>query len=100
MNMKPPATRKQVHKLAGRLAALNRIIARSAEKGLPFFRIVRNTKHFEWARAAASFQGPEKLFNQINNIVQVFAFGHPVALSGSLAHHGKCSISRREGAQK
>ena len=48
MNMRPPATRKQVQKLMGRLAAVNRFIARSAEKGLPFFRILRNTEHFEW----------------------------------------------------
>ena len=32
----------------GRLAALNKFIARSAEKGLLFFRILQNTEHFEW----------------------------------------------------
>ena len=48
INMKPPTTTKQVQKLTGRLPTLNRFIARSAEKGLPFFRILQNTKHFEW----------------------------------------------------
>ena len=48
INMKPPTTRKHVQKLTRRLAALNRFIARSAKKGLPFFRILRNTEHFEW----------------------------------------------------
>jgi phage FluMu protein gp41 len=38
VNMKPPISRKQVQKLTSRLAALNRFIARSAKKGLPFFR--------------------------------------------------------------
>ena len=48
VNMKPPTSRKQVQKLTRRLAALNRFIARSVERGLPFFRILRNTEHFEW----------------------------------------------------
>jgi hypothetical protein len=37
-----------VQKLTGRLAALNRFIARSADKGLPLFRTVRSSDHFEW----------------------------------------------------
>jgi len=46
--MKPPASKKQVQKLTGRLAALNRFISRSAETGLPFFRILQSSDHFEW----------------------------------------------------
>ena len=41
MNMKPPASKKQVQKLTDRLAAWNRFISRSVEKGLPF------SEHFE-----------------------------------------------------
>jgi hypothetical protein len=48
VNMKPPTSRKQVQKLTGRLAALNRFISRSAKKGLPFFRTLRSSDHFEW----------------------------------------------------
>jgi hypothetical protein len=48
MNMKPPASKKQVQKLTCRLAALNRFISRSAEKGLPIFRTLRSLDHFEW----------------------------------------------------
>ena len=47
VNMKPPTSRKQVQKLTGRLAALNRFISRSAEKGIPFFRTLRSSYHFE-----------------------------------------------------
>jgi len=46
--MKPPASKKQVQKLTGRLAALNRFISRSAKRGLPFFRILQSSDHFEW----------------------------------------------------
>jgi hypothetical protein len=37
-----------VQKLTSRLAALNRFIARSAKKGLPFFRTLWSSDHFEW----------------------------------------------------
>jgi len=42
--MQPPTNKKQV----GRLVALNRFITRSAERGLPFFRVLRNSDLFEW----------------------------------------------------
>jgi hypothetical protein len=48
MNMKPLGSKKQVQKLTGRLAALNRFISRSAEKGLPFFRTLQSLDHFKW----------------------------------------------------
>ena len=53
VNMKPPNSKKQVQKLTGRLAALNRFIARSAKKGLPFFRTLRSSDHFEWAPSSS-----------------------------------------------
>jgi hypothetical protein len=48
VNMHPPTNKKQVQKLTGRIAALSRFIARSAERGLPFFRTLRNAEHFNW----------------------------------------------------
>ena len=39
MNMKPPASKQQVQKLTSELAALNRFISRSVEKGLPFLEL-------------------------------------------------------------
>jgi hypothetical protein len=46
--VKPPTTKKQVQKLTGRIAALSRFIARSAKRGLPFFRVLRDVEHFDW----------------------------------------------------
>ena len=46
--MQPPKNTKQVQRLTGRLPALNRFIARSAERGFPFLRALRNTDLFEW----------------------------------------------------
>ena len=38
--VKPPA-KKEVQKLTGRIAALNRFISKSAERSLPFFKALR-----------------------------------------------------------
>jgi hypothetical protein len=44
--MQSPKTTKQLQRLTGRLAALNRFISRSIDKCLPLFKILR--KAFEW----------------------------------------------------
>jgi hypothetical protein len=41
IQMQPPHTRKEVQKLIGRIAALNKLIVKLAEKSLPFFSILR-----------------------------------------------------------
>ncbi|GKV49513.1 hypothetical protein SLEP1_g56262 [Rubroshorea leprosula] len=49
--MEPPRTVKDVQRLTGRVAALHRFIARSAEKCLPFFKALREPKNFQWTDA-------------------------------------------------
>ncbi|GKV18246.1 hypothetical protein SLEP1_g28653 [Rubroshorea leprosula] len=46
--MEPPKTVKDVQRLTGRVAALHRFIARSAEKCLHFFKALREPKNFPW----------------------------------------------------
>ena len=46
--MEPLTSRKLAQRLTGRLAALNRFISRSAERGLPFFKVLKNTYPFSW----------------------------------------------------
>ncbi|KAK4394062.1 hypothetical protein Sango_1877000 [Sesamum angolense] len=50
MDMSPPKSIREDQKLAERLAALNRFISRSADKGLPFFKILRGGAKFEWSK--------------------------------------------------
>jgi hypothetical protein len=40
---------KDVPKLTGRVAALNRFIPRAAERSLPFFQVLRSSKNFQWS---------------------------------------------------
>jgi hypothetical protein len=56
LDMKPPQNRKQAQRLAGRLAALNRFIAKSAERSLPFFKVLKSSDPFKWdAEQQAAF---------------------------------------------
>jgi polyhydroxyalkanoate synthesis regulator phasin len=48
LQMQPPQTRKEVQKLAGHIAALNRFIAKLAERSLPFFTVLRGSTKVEW----------------------------------------------------
>jgi polyhydroxyalkanoate synthesis regulator phasin len=48
LQMQPPQTRKEVQKLAGHIAALNRFIAKLAERSLPFFTVLQGSTKVEW----------------------------------------------------
>jgi hypothetical protein len=50
--MGPPRCIKDVQKLTGCMAALNRFISRLGEKGLPFFKLLKKTGKFEWTEEA------------------------------------------------
>jgi hypothetical protein len=49
--MEPSNSRKGAQRLAGRLASLNRFISRSAERNLPFFKVLKSIKVFQWGPA-------------------------------------------------
>lgn len=59
--MKEPSTKKEVQKLRGRIAALNRFISKSAERSLPFFKALRGSEKFEWGSEQS------KAFQQLKN---------------------------------
>ncbi|KAL0445028.1 UNVERIFIED_CONTAM: hypothetical protein Slati_2225500 [Sesamum latifolium] len=39
---------KDIQKLAGRMTSLSQFISKAADKSLPFYKIMRNLKKFEW----------------------------------------------------
>jgi hypothetical protein len=39
--MQQPSNRKEVQRLTGRIASLNRFISKAAERSLPFFKVLR-----------------------------------------------------------
>jgi hypothetical protein len=56
IEMGPPQSVKDVQKLTGCMAALNRFISRLGEKGLPFFTLLKKKGKFEWTNANAAFK--------------------------------------------
>jgi hypothetical protein len=47
IDMQDPVSVKDVQKLTGRVATLNRFIPRAAERSLPFFQVLRSTRNFQ-----------------------------------------------------
>ena len=50
-NLQPPRNPKEVQKLTGMMAALNRFISRSTDKCRPIFLLLHKWKEFEWLRS-------------------------------------------------
>ena len=48
LDMEPPRSIKDVQKLTGRVAALGRFISKSGDKCLPFFKVLKKIKDFQW----------------------------------------------------
>ena len=44
----PPRSIREVHRLTGKIAALNRFISRSTDRCLPFYKLLKGNKKFEW----------------------------------------------------
>ena len=56
-NLRTPQNPKEVQKLTGMVAALNRFISQSADRCRPFFLLINKWKNFEWTKECAeSFQ--------------------------------------------
>ncbi|KAK1643114.1 hypothetical protein QYE76_060919 [Lolium multiflorum] len=64
LDMEPPKNLHQVQQLAGRLAALNRFIAKLGEKALPFYNLMKKSEKFEWTKEAQeSFDNLKKILS-------------------------------------
>jgi len=48
IQMPSPKTARDVQRLTGRIAALNRFISRSTDKCVPFYQLLRKEKKFDW----------------------------------------------------
>ena len=63
-NMEEPQSVRDVQKLTGRIAALNRFIPRSAYRSLPFFKTLRSTSKFKWG------EEQKKAFRELKNYLE------------------------------
>jgi hypothetical protein len=66
VDMLPPQSVRDVQRLIGRLAALNRFISRSAERSLPFLKTLRGAKDFAWGpEQAAAFASLKQYLSEL-----------------------------------
>jgi hypothetical protein len=93
--MEEPKTKKDIQKLNGQVAALNRFISRSAERSLPFFRALKGKGTIEW--------GPEqsKAFAELKEYIEKMAILSPPSPSEPPLIRGrfKSRGQRRSGAR-
>nr|CAH66280.1 OSIGBa0116O04.2 [Oryza sativa] len=76
LNMKPPSSQKDVQKLTGCMAALNRFVSRLGERGMPLFKLLKKTDNFQWGpEAQKAFED----FKQLLTTPPVLASPHPRA---------------------
>src|SRR6185369_7539377 len=68
-NMEEPKSIRDVQKLTRRIAALNRFIPRSADRSLPFFKVLRNSQKFEWGEQQS--KALHALKNYLQNMVKM-----------------------------
>ena len=68
-NMEEPKSIRDVQKLTGRIAALNRFIPRSADRSLPFFKVLRNANKFEWGHEQS--KALQELKKHLQNMVKM-----------------------------
>jgi hypothetical protein len=66
INMTPPQSAREVQRLTGRLAALNRFISKSAERSLPFLKTLCGAKDFAWGpEQAAAFASLKQYLSEL-----------------------------------
>jgi hypothetical protein len=78
--MRPPRNLKEMQRLAGCMAALGRFIVRSAEKALPFFKLMKRTGKFEWTPEADKAFAELKRYLTSPPIMVVPTFREPLLL--------------------
>jgi hypothetical protein len=69
INMQDPVSVKDVQKLIGRVATLNRFIPRVVERSFPFFNVLRNSKNSQWCESQKqAFQELKDYLSNMNKL--------------------------------
>jgi hypothetical protein len=76
--MEEPKTKKDIQKLNGRVAALNRFISRSTKRSLPFFKALKGKGKIEWGTEQ------RKAFAELKAYIEEMAILSPPLLSEPL----------------
>ncbi|KAL0373589.1 UNVERIFIED_CONTAM: hypothetical protein Sradi_3274600 [Sesamum radiatum] len=78
IDMKVPTCRNEAQRLTGRIAALSRLISKSVEKSLPFFKTLRKANTFEWGTPCQFAFEELKVYSEAPSASEAFTRGDPV----------------------
>ncbi|KAL0338569.1 UNVERIFIED_CONTAM: Retrovirus-related Pol polyprotein from transposon opus [Sesamum angustifolium] len=100
MDMPPPHWIKDVQKLANRLAALNRFISKSVDKGLPFFKVFRGAAKFEWTNSSQETFDGLKRYLILPSLLMKPKMGEVLYIYLAISESGISSVLvRQEGKE-
>ncbi|KAG7542873.1 Retrotransposon gag domain [Arabidopsis thaliana x Arabidopsis arenosa] len=102
LNMPSPKNFKEVQRLTGRIAALNRFISRSTDKSLPFYQILKGNKGFLWDEKCEEAFGQLKAYLTTPPILSKPEADEKLYLYVSVSNHAVSGVLVREdrGEQK
>jgi hypothetical protein len=102
LQMQPPQTKKEMHKLIGRIATLNRFVVKLVQKSLPFFSILRGSAKVEWGPEQQNAFDDLKQYLQHLPILSSLEQGQPLILHVSVTHTvvSGALVVEKEAAQK
>lgn len=92
--LKPPSNPKDIQKLTGMIASLNRFMSKLADKCLPFYQLLKKWKEFQWMEECKeAFPEPKKVFGQPTDIVLPASRGGFIYVSCNVQACCECRIA-------
>ncbi|KAL0385974.1 UNVERIFIED_CONTAM: hypothetical protein Sradi_2991700 [Sesamum radiatum] len=99
IKMQPPSTAKEVQKLAGRIAALNRFISRSSDKGPHSFKVLKKVDSFSWTK---QFPDSVRRLEKVPRFTTTFDKANTrrniVLILSNIRGGGMCGSGKRRGS--
>ena len=98
----PPRSVREVQRLTGKIAALNRFISRSTDRYLPFYKLVKRNKKFEWNIKCDSALKKLKAYIREPPVLSKLIVGETLFLYVATSKHVVSGVLMREenGEQK
>ncbi|KAG7533301.1 Reverse transcriptase domain [Arabidopsis thaliana x Arabidopsis arenosa] len=96
LNMPSPKNFKEVQRLTGRIAALNRFISRSTDKSLPFYQILKGNKGFLWDEKCEEAFGQLKAYLTTPPVLSKPEMDEKLYLYISVSNHAVSGVLVRE----
>ncbi|XP_056848940.1 uncharacterized protein LOC130499060 [Raphanus sativus] len=96
IEMLPPKSVKDVQRLTGKIAALNRFISRSTDRCLPFYKLLKGNKKFEWNTDCDAALSELKVYISEPPILSKPVHGELLYLYAATSEHAVSGVLVRE----